>query len=113
MYELSKGSTRVKLEYDPSKVNINIRNCAKHVHSASQSAKSVAAPAGAPAKLETYWHVLLTWQQMNSCLQFRTVSPMCPPGRICVGLVPQTLGLSGAPENLGCVMRKGITTGEA
>ena len=109
MYDLCKGCTRVKLEYDPLKVNRKIRNCAKYVHSASQSTKSAAAA----AKLETYWLVMLTWQYMNSCLQFRTVSRMFPPDRICVGLVPQTLGLSRAPENLGCVLHKCITTGEA
>ena len=51
MYDLGKGSTRVKLEYDPSKVNSNIRNCAKYAHRASQSAKSAAAAAAAAAKL--------------------------------------------------------------
>ena len=51
MYELSKGSTRVKLEYDPSKVNSKMRNCAKYAHRASQSAKSAAETAAAAAKL--------------------------------------------------------------
>ena len=97
MYDLSKGSTRVKLEYDPSKVDSNIRNCAKYAHRASQSAKSAAAA----AKLKTYWLLPLTWQFMNSCMKFRTMSRMCPAGRICVGLVPQTLGRSGANEPRG------------
>ena len=69
MYDLSKGSTRVKLEYDPSKVNSKIRNCAKSAHRASQSAKSAAAAAtataaaaaAAAAKLKTYWLMPLTW----------------------------------------------------
>ena len=47
MYDLCEGSTRVKLEYDPSKVNRKIRNCAKYLHSASQSAKSAEAAAAA------------------------------------------------------------------
>ena len=50
MYDLRKGSARVKLEYDPLKVNRKIRNCAKYVHSASQSAKSAAAAAAAKLK---------------------------------------------------------------
>ena len=65
MYDLSKGSTRVKLEYDPSKVNSKIRNCAKYAHRASQSAKSAAAAAAA-AKLKPYWLMPLTWQHMMS-----------------------------------------------
>ena len=59
MYDLSKGSTRVKLEYDPLKVNRNIRNCAKYVHSASQSAKSAAAAAAAAAAAKLKPHRLL------------------------------------------------------
>ena len=73
MYDLSKGSTRVKLEHDPLKVNRKIRNCAKYVHSANQSAKSAeaaAAAAAAAAKLESYWFMPLTWQYMGSWLQF-------------------------------------------
>ena len=74
MYDLCKGSTRVKLEYDPLKVNRKIRNCAKYAHRASQSAKSAAAEAAAAeaaaAKLEPYWLMSLTWQYMSSRLQF-------------------------------------------
>ena len=68
MYDLCKGSTRVKLEYDPLTVNRKIRNCAKYAHRASQSAKSAAAAAA--AKLEPYWLISLTWQYMSSWLQF-------------------------------------------
>ena len=65
MYDLCKGSTRVKHEYDPSKVNSKMRNCTKYVHSPGQSAKSEAT-----AKLESYWFMLLIWQYMGSWLQF-------------------------------------------
>ena len=59
------GSISVKLEYDPSKVNSKMRNCAKYAHSPGQSANSAAA-----AMLEFYWFMLLTWQYMGSWLQF-------------------------------------------
>ena len=73
MYDLGKGSTRVKLEYDPLKVSRKIRNCAKYVHRASQSAKSAAAATATTAttaKLESYWVMSLTWQYVGSWFQF-------------------------------------------
>ena len=44
-------STRVNLDYDSLKINRKIRNCAKYIHSASQSAKSGAAAVLQPHKL--------------------------------------------------------------